>query len=104
MNRLQPLVDEYGFRTVPAFAMINGVWTKRHDIVSLRYKGHHIMTAPLKMLGWPNDRYKTMEGNIQPMFFEREHRLRNWNLIIKNTPHIQKIEEKKRMTEELASA
>jgi len=101
MNRLQPLAEEYGFTVVPAFAMINNTWTKRHDIVSIRYRGHHIMTAPLKMLGWPNERYKTIEGKEQPMFFEREHRLRNWNLVIKNTPHIQQLEEKKRQLQSL---
>ncbi len=88
------MVDEYGFRTVPAFAMINNVWCKRPDIVSIRYKGHNIMVAPLKMMGRPIPAYKTLEGAEQPMFFDIEHKLRNWNLIIKNTPHIQRLEEK----------
>ena len=94
------MVDEYGFRTVPAFAMINGVWTKRYDVVGIQYHGHHIMSAPLKMLGYPNERYKTMEGNVLPMFFDREHKLRNWNLILKKSPHLEKLE-KQRMEEHI---
>lgn len=96
MNRIQDLADEYGFHIVPVFAMINNVWTKRHDIASVRYKRFHIMTIPVKILGWPNENYKTMEGKEQPMYFDLEHKLRNWNLIIKNTPHIQHLEEKER--------
>lgn len=101
MNRLLPLVKEYGFTVAPAYAMVNNVWTKRSDIVSLRYHGHHIMTAPLKMLREPKEGYKTYEGVDLPFFFEIEHKLRNWNLIIKNTPHIQKLDEKKMKLEVL---
>jgi len=61
------------------------------------------MTAPRKMLGSPHEHYKTLEGNIQPMFFDREHMLRNWNLVIKNTPHIQTLEKKKQENETIAS-
>lgn len=103
MNRLLPMVNEYGFTSEPVFAMINNVWCRRPDIVSIRYKGHHIMTAPLKMHGQPNPNYKTLDGLQHPTFFDQEHKLRNWNLIIKNTPHIQKLEEKRRQIQELES-
>lgn len=95
MERLKPLAEEYGFRILPVYTLINNVWSRRPDIASVRYQGHHIMTIPNRMLGWPNEKYKTLEGNEQPMYFDREHNLRNWNLIIKNTPHIQGLIEKK---------
>ena len=95
MIRILPLADAYGFRILPSFAMINNVWTKRPDVASVAYRGHHLMTIPTKMLREPDDRYKTLDGNIQPMYFDREHKLRNWNLIIKNSPHIQELGAKK---------
>ena len=95
MNRFEELANEYGFRITPVYAMINNVWCRRPDIVGVSYKGHNIMTAPSNPLNHPEPLNKTLDGMEQPMYFDREYRLRNWNLIIKNTPHIQGLEQKK---------
>ena len=101
MSRFSKLSKGYGFRITPVYAMINNVWCRRPDIVGVSYKGHNIMTAPTNPLNHPEPKNKTLDGFEQPMYFDREYKLRNWALIIKNTPHIQKLEEKKREAEYL---
>lgn len=95
MNRFEELATGYGFQITPVYAMINNVWCRRPDIVGVNYRGHNIMTAPAKPLNFPDPNYKTLDGMEQPMYFDREYRLRNWYLILKNTPHLHGIIEKK---------
>jgi hypothetical protein len=95
MSRFSNLARSYGFRITPVYAMINNVWCRRPDIVGVSYQGHNIMTAPAKPLNFPDPTYKTLDGMEQPMYFDREFKLRNWNLIIKNTNHIQNLIQKK---------
>lgn len=95
MSRFKELADSYGFTIHPVYAMINNIWCRRPDIESVRYKGHHIMTVPRKMLNHPESKYRTLEGNEQPMYFDREYHLRNWNIILKKSPHLRGIEAKK---------
>lgn len=92
--RLQKLAEEYGFQIKDAYALINNAWFKRPDVKSFSYKGHHIMTIPAKIRMQPT-REKTLEGNPQPMYFDLEYKLKNWNILIKRTPHIQGLEKKK---------
>lgn len=85
-----------GFKVRPVGAMVNGVWMKRPDVVSVSYAGHHIMTIPKKMYGFPNPDYRTLEGTEQPMFYDREYHLKNWKLLIERSPIIQERDRKER--------
>lgn len=93
-QRFKDLAEEYGFKINDSYAMINGVWCKRPDVKGVSYKGHHIMTIPAKIDSQPTNR-RTLEGTPMPMYFELEYKLKNWNILIKRTPHIQGIEKKK---------
>lgn len=93
-QRFKDLAESYGFKLKDAYALINNAWTKRPDILSVSYKGHHIMTIPYNISSQPTEK-KTLEGNTQPFYFELEYKLKNWNILIKRTPHIQGIEKKK---------
>lgn len=92
--RLRELAEEYGFQIKDVFALINNVWLRRPDIQSVSYHGHHIMTIPRKIMMQPTEQ-KTLEGTPMPMYFDLEYKLKNWNILIKRTPHIQGIEKKK---------
>jgi len=91
--RFKELAESYGFQIKDVFALINGVWLKRPDIQSVGYHGHHLMTIPRKIRNQPT-RQVTLEGSNLPFYFDLEHKLRSWNLLIKKTPHIQGIEKK----------
>lgn len=93
-ERFNRLAQDYGFQIKDTFAMINNVWLKRPDILSVSYHGHHIMTIPSKLYGQPTES-KTLEGSPQPMYFDCEYKLKNWNILIKRTPYIKGIEKKK---------
>jgi hypothetical protein len=99
-ERFEKLAKEYGFQIKDCFALINNVWLKRPDILSVRYHGHHIMTIPFRIYSQPNETM-TLEGNPQPMYFDLEYKLKNWNILIKRTPHIQNLEKKKIEVENL---
>ena len=92
--RLRRLAEEYGFQIKDTYALINNQWLKRPDVASISYHGHHIMTIPLKIDSQPTQR-KTLEGTPQPMYFDLEYKLKNWNILIKRTPYIQGLEKKK---------
>lgn len=66
-------------------AMINGVWITRPDIVSVRFGGFHLMTIPKTLYDHPTERYRTLEGLSQPMFYEVEHKLRSWAHVLQRT-------------------
>lgn len=95
-QNFQKLADKYGFKVKPACMYVNGQFTRRPDILSVTYNNHHLMTIPKKMYGQPNEKYKTLEGNVQPMFYECEYKIKNWNFLVKRTPHIQALDKKKR--------
>ena len=101
MTRFEKIAKELGFRIVPVYALINNIHTRRPDINVVQYKGHHVMTIPSKILNFPDQYYKTLEGIQQPMYFDLEHKLRNWKILLTRTPHLQGLEEKKRKIEEL---
>lgn len=75
--------------------MVNGQFARRPDVLSVTYANHHLMTIPKRMYGEPNEKYKTLEGNVQPMFYECEYKLKNWYILVKRTPHIQGLDKKK---------
>lgn len=83
-KRFQAKAEKKGFRIrkVP-FAT---------DILSVQYRNHHIMTIPRKIYGEPNIRYRDRFNHVQPDYFDREQKLKNWVFTIKRTPYIQKYE------------
>lgn len=83
-EKFATLAKRYGFRIrkVP-FA---------NDILSVQYRNHHIMTIPKRMYGEPNLFYRDRFNHVHPHYYEREHRLKNWNFLIKRAGHIDKYE------------
>jgi len=82
--RFEKLTRKYGFKIKKVF--------NRPDILSVQYHNHHIMTIPKKMYSIPRPAYRDILGHQHPDYFACEHRIKNWNLIIKRTPHIQERE------------
>lgn len=99
-KRFQKLASELGFQIKDTYVLINNVWLRRPDVKSVSYHGHHIMTIPSKIASQPTEQ-KTLEGTQMPMYFDLEHKLKNWNILIKRTPHIKGIESKKLEVEKL---
>lgn len=91
-KRFEALAKKKGFKIKRVGAMINGLWTRRHDILSVQYHHQPIMVIPRRMYGQPNPKYRDMLGLEQPMYFDREYRLKNWHMIIKRTPYIWEAE------------
>jgi hypothetical protein len=89
------LAKRYGFKIRPVSAMVNGQFLRRQDVLSVSYNNHHLMTIPKKMYGQPNPKYKTLEGNVQPMYYECEYKLKNWKYLVTRTPHIRELDKKK---------
>lgn len=83
-NRFAEKAKKHGFRIrkVPF----------TNDILSVQYRGHHIMTIPKKLYGFPNYFYRDRMNHVQPHYFDREHKLKNWNFLIKRTPYIEDYE------------
>lgn len=63
-----------------------------NDILSVQFRNHHLMTIPKKLYGEPNMRYRDRFNHVQPHYFDREHKLKNWNFIVKRTGYIEKYE------------
>lgn len=85
-ERFKKLATKYGFRIrkVPG----------RPDILSVQYRNHHIMTIPKKMYGFVKSRYRPLYWDKpHPDYFTLEHKLKNWNLIIKRTNYMQEAYE-----------
>lgn len=84
-KRLNRLAGKFGFRVrkVPF----------TNDILSVQFRSHHLMTIPKKMLAEPNPIYRDWFGHVHPHYFECEHKLKNWNFLVKRTPYIERYEE-----------
>jgi hypothetical protein len=96
-DRFKKLANKYGFRIkkVSNTYYINNKIEKivrRPDILSVQYQNNHIMTIPKKMYGFIKRGYHPIGQNVSfEDFFRIEHKLKNWNLIIKRTPYIQNL-------------
>ena len=62
------------------------------DVLSVQYRNHHIMTIPRKLYGEPNVFYRDRFNHIHPHYYDREHKLKNWNFLIKRAAYIEKYE------------
>ena len=87
-KRFEKLANKYGFKIRRVGAMINGAWTRRPDILSVQYQHQPIMVIPKRMYSQPNKNYRDLMRLEQPDYFNREHLLKNWNVIIKRTNYI----------------
>lgn len=96
-TRFKSLATKYGFRIKKVsntYYVDNKIEkiVRRPDILSVQYQNHHIMTIPKKMYPFLKVGYRPQGWNKPfPDYFKLEHELKNWNLIIKRTPHIQNI-------------
>lgn len=64
----------------------------RNDILSVKYRGHHLFTIPKKMYGFPNPNHRDLYGRQHPFYFELENRSKQYNILVKRSPEIQKLE------------
>jgi hypothetical protein len=87
-KRFEKLAKKHGFKIKRVGAMINGLWTRRPDILSVQYQHQPIMVIPKRMYAQPNAKYRDLLGLEQPDFYNREYKLKNWNMIIKRTNYI----------------
>ena len=90
------LAQRLGFKIRSVSMFVNGQFVRRSDILSVTCQGHHLMTIPRKMYGQPHPRYKTLEGNVHPMYYECEYKLKNWHYLVKRSPHLQGLDKQKR--------
>lgn len=94
-ERFQDLCKKHGFKIKKVSEWVNGKWTPRPDVYSVQYQNHHIMSVARKLYGEPGLRENTLMKREQPMYFEREHKLKNWSIIVRRTPHIKGLNLKK---------
>ena len=96
-NRFKQLATKYGFKIkkVSSFYYKNNKLEKivrRPDILSVQYQNHHIMTIPKKMYGFSKQGYMPIGLKMpHPDYFNLEHTLKNWNIVIKRTNYLQQI-------------
>lgn len=99
-KRFERLARKYGFR----LKKVSNMWfkpdgkfvtqIKRTDILSVQYRNHHIMTIPKVIYPFVKQGYKPLGGRqAHPDYFTLEHQLKNWNLLVKRTPHIRQLEQ-----------
>lgn len=94
-EKFQALAKKHGFKLVKVSAIVNGVVTRRKDILSVRFHGHHIMTAPRKMYGYPVPGYRDLLGNELQHYYDREYCLKNWAVLLKRSGHLIQLEANK---------
>ena len=98
-NRFKKLADKLGFKIKPVcnlwFNYGNNkfnCWKNRPDILSVQYNRKHLMTIPKRMYTFSKAGYRTMDNKAMfRNFFEYEHKLKNWYLLIKRSPDNKKI-------------
>lgn len=93
-KRFKSIADKYGFRIKKTSSqnfnekgqLLSIV--RRPDILSVQYHNRHVMTIPKKMYAFVKKDYKPLGWDKpHPDFFNLEHQLKNWNLIIKRQPN-----------------
>lgn len=92
-EELHNLAKKFGFRIRKVY--------NTNDVLSVQYRNHHIMTIPKKIYNEYNIFYRDRFNHIQPDFYDRKNKLKNWNFIIKRTPYIEKYEKEWRPIESL---
>lgn len=93
LSRLKRLAERKGFKFSPVGNFINGRFQTRPDILSVSYKGIHIMTCPKRIYGFPNASHRDLIGGQHPDYFELENRLLSWERTIKTTDWLSKQHE-----------
>lgn len=52
------------------------------------------MTIPKRIYGFPTESHKDLLGRQHPDYFDLEHKLRNWNYLIKTTNYLEDEDKK----------
>lgn len=63
----------------------------RPDILSVQYRNRHVMTIPKRMYGFSKVGYRALDNFMFKNYFEYEHELKNWDLLIKRTPQFKEM-------------
>lgn len=94
--RFKKLAERLGFKIKPTGCFINGTFSRRPDVMSVQYKGRHIMTIPKRILGFPSQGHRNLIGQVNPDYFELEYKLKSWNKTIKETNWLHDEQEKEK--------
>lgn len=92
-ERFKKLAESKGYKIKKAsnmwFDYATGKLTRyqhRPDLLSVQYRNKHFMTIPKKMYSFTKEGYKAIHGSMFKDYFWYEHRLKNWDILIKRTP------------------
>lgn len=64
-----------GYKLVPIATKVNGVLTRRPDILGVDYHGDFILVVPREMHGFPNRNHCDLGGRQHPDYFTCEKTL-----------------------------
>lgn len=71
-ERFKQLAERLGCKIVPIATRVNGVLTRRPDIMGVDKHGEFIMVIPKRMYGFPNKSHTDLGGRPHPDYFECE--------------------------------
>ena len=74
-SRFKKLCQRLGYKIVPIATRVNGVLTRRPDIVGVDYHGEFVMVVPKRMYGFPNFTHRDLNGFQHPDYFTCEKTL-----------------------------
>ena len=98
-KRFEKLADKYGMKIKKCvnlwFDYDTGKlkhFKHRHDIMSVQFRNHHLMTIPKKMYSFPKVGYRPVNNrDAFRSYFEYEHHLKEWDITLKRTDYINTI-------------
>ena len=70
--RFERLIKRFGCKIVPVATRVNGILTRRPDILGVDYHGTYVMCIPKKMYGFPNRSYRDLGGRPMMDYFRAE--------------------------------
>jgi hypothetical protein len=74
-QRFKQLCERLGYKIVPIATKINGILSRRPDIVGVDYHGEFVMVVPKRMYGFPNKSHRDLVGMQHPDYFTCEKTL-----------------------------
>jgi len=76
-RRFKKLCDRYGYKIVPVMTRVNGMLTKRPDIVAVEKYHEWVATVPTEMPAERMHGHTDLNGIPHPSFFECEQKIYN---------------------------
>jgi len=73
--RFKKLCERLGYKIVPIATKVNGVLTRRPDIVGVDYHGDFVLVVPKRMYGFPNKSHRDLLNMQHPDYFTCEKTL-----------------------------